>query len=330
MSRWQAAGGVILFTAGVAVGHFFLPSGFFPGLHDPTDTNETDSATEYKFVNPLLFCKDQDASNYTNAVTADMENKLRDYLSAQESAGALAEASVYYKDLNEGPWVLIHNSMKTVPASLLKVPTAIAVYKAAEEDPSLLSKTFSQTATNTPDSLQYFKPPKAIVPGKKYTTEDLVAYMLQDSDNAALFLLGGSISNSQFAEAYSDLGVPVPTELAPKYTVDVKTFASFFRVLYNASYLNAQDSEHVLSLLSDSDFPQGIHSGVPAGTVVADKFGEYPVSESDLRLNDCGIVYRPHDPYILCILARGESYDALAKVIAGISSLVWGVLDAQR
>ncbi len=143
-------------------------------------------------------------------------------------------------------------------------------------------------------------------------------------------MLGQSLPEQDFKDSYEDLGIPVPTEVAPGYTIDVKTYASFFRVLYNASYLNQQNSEHLLSLLSNSDFTKGIRAGVPAGTTVADKFGEFRVSDSDYRLNDCGIVYKPHDPYILCILTRGSDYDALAGTIASISTTVWSALDAQK
>ncbi|MDO8560151.1 MAG: serine hydrolase [bacterium] len=56
--------------------------------------------------------------------------------------------------------------------------------------------------------------------------------------------------------------------------MSVKDYASFFRILYNASYLNREQSERALGLMTKTRFRDGIIAGVPAGRPVAHKFGE--------------------------------------------------------
>lgn len=315
-------------TIGVLIG-LYVCTGTLTSPHGSKEKIDySEEGGKYTYINPLLFCSDQEISNYNNSLTLSLESKLRDYIKKAQSDKTIADASVYYRDLNDGPWVLINGTMRTVPASLLKVPTALAIYKHAEKDPTFLDKKITLAQKDNPNSEQHFPPKHAVVPGQLYTMKELVELMLKDSDNGALFLLGTSLPESEFVTAYSDIGIPVPTEVAPGYTVSARTYASFFRILFNSSYLTHDSSEYLLSVLADSSFTQGMRAGLPPGVAVADKFGEYRVSEDDLRLNDCGIVYRPHDPYILCVFTKGTNFDTLAGVISTISKMVFEELEA--
>ena len=318
----------VVFLVGAIAGHYILPETLLP--KGVSDTDIQQSNNKYTYINPLLFCSDQALSNYTNKVPISIEDKLDTYLDGQKAQGNLTEASVYYKDLNDGPWVLINGDMRTVPASLLKVPVALTIFKHVEEDTTFLDK---KLVLQTPDDVnkaQYFKPAQTIAANVPYSVKDLVAYMLESSDNGALYVLGASLPEQEFADAYSDLGIDVPTEIAPGYTMNVRTYASFFRVLFNASYLSRDNSEYVLSLLAQSKFPQGLEAGVPKNIKIAHKFGEFMVSADDLRLHDCGIIYRKSDPYILCMMTRGKNFDKLASIIADTSKIVYETLEAHK
>jgi len=99
----------------------------------------------------------------------------------------------------------------------------------------------------------------------------------------------------------TDLGLSVPLaqpDVASTILCPRSRISYFFRVLYNATYLSSDSSEHALSLLNLPDFPQGIEATVPKGVAVAQKFGERSVFTStgavDHReLHDCGIIYYP-------------------------------------
>jgi hypothetical protein len=56
--------------------------------------------------------------------------------------------------------------------------------------------------------------------------------------------------------------------------IRVKDYATFFRVLFNSSYLNKKNSEWVLELLSTTEFNSGIVAGLSPDIQVAHKFGE--------------------------------------------------------
>jgi hypothetical protein len=136
-------------------------------------------------------------------------------------------------------------------------------------------------------------------------------------------VLAQVISRQELDDSYIDLGIEVPTD-GDSYTMSVRTYASFFRILYNGTYLPHVTSEALLATLSESTFTEGIVSGVPHGTVVSHKFGERTRAATEpAQLHDCGIVYKEKNPYALCVMLRGDDIDTLAKVIAEISKTIF-------
>ena len=56
---------------------------------------------------------------------------------------------------------------------------------------------------------------------------------------------------------------------------------------------------------------------VPAGTVIAHKFGEWGRERPEgfeQQFHDCGIVYRPGRPYLACVMTRGRSLPTLVDL----------------
>jgi beta-lactamase class A len=92
-------------------------------------------------------------------------------------------------------------------------------------------------------------------------------------------------------------------------SVDARTVAGLLRVLYNSSFLSRQDPEFALELLTESYFADGLRRLLPTDVVVASKFG-FHGSEVAGRLHhelhECGIIYRPRSPYVICVMTRTD------------------------
>ena len=315
---------VLAFGCGIFIGRY----------HDAPSENATAQPTDYyegdtssKFTNPLLFCTDQ---NLSDKVTNDMEDAVSAYIAKEKNSGNLTDAAFYFRDLNGGPWALVNPDFKSIPASLLKVPVALHLYKLAEAEPVLLENKVmmpKDLASLNVDQGEYFKAPQSVQPSTTYTLEDLIRLMLQDSDNIALYMLSSRFTPQDVHDSFADLGIAVPGNVSNQdYTISVKTYSSFFRILYNATYLTKSDSEHMLGLLSHSTFNEGIAAGLPSGISVAHKFGEFGAADGTKQLHDCGIVYKPNQPYLICIMTKGTDFDTLAAVISHISKMVYGTL----
>ena len=90
-------------------------------------------------------------------------------------------------------------------------------------------------------------------------------------------------------------------------------------------------SEHALSLLAQSGYDVGIKAGVPKDVEVAHKFGERSGFEGDLKqLHDCGIIYYPENPYLLCVMTQGQNFDDLSATIGMISKMVYEEFDSRK
>jgi hypothetical protein len=287
----------------------------------------TENDTNYRFINPILFCQDQAVSGLSNAISNKIESQVTDYINQKKDSGELVDAAMYYRDLNTGPWAIVNRRLMTAPSSLLKVPLAISIYKHSESENNFLTKTLTYSGGSDVDQGQHFAPPDRPHQNFAYNIEDLVKFAVVDSDNTSVFLLSKLLSDEELKDSYEKLGIPPPTTDKGEYQLDVRTIASYFRVLYNASYLNQADSEHLLGLLSKSTFTQGIVAGLPSGVVVSHKFGEAKFPDNKLQLTDCGIVYRPTQPYLLCVVTHGNDFDKLAPIIANISKIVWDALE---
>jgi beta-lactamase class A len=141
-------------------------------------------------------------------------------------------------------------------------------------------------------------------------------------------MLHAAIDTQTMTKTFSDLGVDVPNAQKPEDFMSVKQYASFFRILFNATYLNKDYSEKALSLLTKTEFTQGIVSGVPKTVSVSHKFGETRYNNL-LQLHDCGIVYFPKKPYLLCIMTRGDNANDLTHVISHLSQSVYEQVSLQ-
>lgn len=276
----------------------------------------------YRFINPLLECDNFDPSGLNNCV--QMENEVKNFVQQVINDKRADHVSVYFRDLNNGPWMGINENENYSPASLLKVPVMIAVLKKAETTPGFLKKRLNyvkrlenSVTANIVDSMQ-------IKLGQSYTVEDLLNRMIEFSDNEAKELLFAEVGEAQFVKVLNDLGISLEGVQAGDDFMSVKEYSSFFRILFNATYLSKEMSEMALGILSKTRFSTGIVAGLPAGTLVSHKFGERAIGGGAMRqLHDCGIVYKEHTPYLVCIMTRGTDFNTQAGVIAEISKIVY-------
>lgn len=316
----------MLLLVGVGAGYAFTTINTLdPSQLGTQSNNEFRSLTGrgHAYTNPLLACTDIPAA-ITIGERKELESKVHAYIDENVSKGTITEASVYYRDLNNGPWFGIHEDSLFDPASLFKVPLAMSFLWLENEGSDVLNE---QIQFKSPQGITvgFFPPEVTLEEGKIYTVWDLIENMIVYSDNEASVILSQYLGTDERNKLYEDLGLSVLNS-KQEFTVDVRTYASFFRLLYNATYIGLQNSEWMLEALSKSPFKGGIVAGVPQNTRVAHKFGEH-FSDSNgeriFQLHDCGIVYAPEKPYMLCVMTRGKDMTKLPDFIAEVSRMVY-------
>jgi beta-lactamase class A len=208
----------------------------------------------------------------------------------------------------------------------------MALLKQSEQGPdrALLDREVTLALSQDYNATQGFRPTRPVVAGQRYTIRELMVRMIVSSDNNAFVALTQVVDPAALDAVYAKLSMLDPRASGPDDFLTVETYASFFRVLYNASYLDRGRSEWALELLARSEFTSGLNAGVPRGVAVAHKFGEKSESGGMVQLHDCGIVYYPGHPYLLCVMSRGRRLDQLAEVIGQVSRLTFDLVDAQH
>ena len=274
---------------------------------------------DYSFINPLLECfseKSDTPENYK------LQKNIEELVSKKIKENKITEASVYFRDLANGPWIGINENEKFTPASLLKVPIMISYYTLAERDPMILNREIEIPENYDNNAIPNIKPEKKVESKKKYTIQKLIDSMIIESDNLAANTLLSNLPENVLSKTFTDLGLELPTVEKPDNYMTVKDYSSFFRVLYNASYLNKYYSEKSLELLSKTKYNNGLVAGLPINIKTSHKFGERKNEEVD-QLHDCGIIYKNNKDYLLCVMTRGNDFNKLSETIKDISKLVY-------
>lgn len=282
-----------------------------------------------KFTNPLLEC--EVAQGTINSQKINFEPELTRFVSMLTLGDGIDKIGVYYRDLNNGPAFGVNQNENFVPASLLKVPLMISLLKAADDKPEVLNHKISFDTRQTDEYFdQQITPGDALEPGTGYSVLELMNRMIVYSDNEAAVLLAGAVGIENEGELFRLLGVDPSSISDPRATLTVRQYAAFFRILFNASFVSQKNSELGLEILSRTAFEGGLRKGLPKDIVVANKFGERKLESGTQNFHDCGIVYFPKHPYLICIMTHGSKPEALKDVIAQISKFVYTQVKSQN
>ncbi len=278
---------------------------------------------------------DCNAMDPANAPKSELENEIKDYVDQATARGDAKRISVRFRDLNLNKAFGINSDEQFSPASLIKLPIAIAYFKMAEIDPEILNKKVIYTLNGEDlDAPETFKPLSRMEKGKSYTIEMLIERMLMYSDNDALYILTQNIDPEFVKKVLADLGVSIPvSKEATQDFLSARTYGSMLRRLYDVSYLSPDYSQKILDIMIRATFENGLKSGIPQGVLLANKFGERsnPNAEmpggKEIELHDCGIIYKPDHPYVLCVMTEGSDSVSLQRIIGDISSKVYQSLN---
>ncbi len=286
----------------------------------------------FRYVNPLLEC-DLAEDVLRNRELRPFKERVTRYLEDGMDRRWASSVSVYFRELNDGLWFSVGDTARYSPASLRKLPLMIALLKVAEGPAGrgLLDRQVTFDLTRDYDQDQNFKPSARLVPGQRYSVRELIERMIVQSDNNAFMALTRVVDPAELDRVYALLRMQNPRATGDDAFLSVQTYASFFRILFNATYLSKEASEWALATLARSEFRAGLVAGVPAAVPVAHKFGEKSGGPGGpAQLHDCGIVYYPRHPYLLCVMSQGASFEFLDDVIVAVSRIVYAGVAGQH
>ena len=238
---------------------------------------------------------------------------LRDYLNDKYEADP--NVSIYFEYLPTGASIAMHKDAEFYPASLLKVPVAMAVAKKIEKGEW---KWTNELVLMSPDKDEHFGDLYKEKTGATFAIEELVRRSLSDSDNTAHFILIRNLEIEEISDVYNHMGLK--QFLSTEGKMSAKQYSVLLRSLYSASYVSENNSQKLLSYLSRSQFNDFLQSGIPADVSFAHKIG---IADDTITYLDSGIAYVKSRPYLLTVMVQSKEKTMAKGIMKNISENVY-------
>jgi beta-lactamase class A len=275
----------------------------------------------FEYIRPLLYVDKSCESPDLISIKQEIEKTIALY----DKNGLITNASVFLRDFDHSNWISIQDDVEYHPGSLFKIPMLFAWLHLVDKDPGLLNKSFLFEGVKDADlPVQNYVPGKSLEKGTRYTVKQLLALLIIHSDNQAQWLLTQNLPQGAKEQVFIDLGigVPIASEEDNRIRITARQFSTFMKALVNSSYLSQENSEFALSLLAQTEFKAGFVKGLPEGTKVAHKFGEWD-DQKQFELHESGIIYVKNRPFLLTIMSKGTERKALPGLLSAITRTVY-------
>jgi hypothetical protein len=269
---------------------------------------------EYRYTQPMLTAEMPLQSSLLLPLKRQIENVIQEVKKV-----GVKDFSVYLLRLNSGDWIGIDNEKEYNSSGYIRLAILITYLKMAETNPAILQKKL------------LFEPPVNIfekgqteLPIKNYySVNELLKIMMANEDTTAKYALTVNISQEELAKFYKVLNLNVPDFNKRKFAVTVADYSKFLEVLYNANYLNIDQSEYALSLLYNaSGKKNGILELLPEGAKAIHKYTNR-FNNNQFELRESGIIYSDQDTYQITIFATGAKQSILNSASAKIGKIVF-------
>ncbi len=217
----------------------------------------------------------------------------------------------YFEYLPTGTSIGVNEKTEFHAASLFKVPVVMAYYRQRERldmdsDPEIEIK--EEYLDNEFGTL-YRKGA-----GHKIKMSEAVRLALEESDNTAAKLIASNVQELDFNDVYGGVDIELLTD-EDGAIMTAKNYSSVLKSLYFSAVLEKDSSEEILNYLSNSKFNNKLVAGVDPDITVAHKIGDFIDKETGAKAYmDCGVVYYPRRPYLLCMVSRTDEETAKSRM----------------
>lgn len=227
---------------------------------------------------------------------------LRERLAPIYEKYGTEKISLYVEFLNTGANISYNGDARYYPASLIKMPVAMAAMKKIEKDEWSSDSElilFEQDINDRYGEL-YNQPI-----GSHFTIQKLLEEMLVNSDNTAHKMLLRNVGAGDINAYIAETGLEDLFD--SERNITAKEYTRIFRTLYGSSYLEPENSQEILELLSQGKDDILLDRGLPDDVIFSHKFG---VNSDEAVHADSGIVYIPNRPYIITVLFKGDGTES--------------------
>lgn len=247
---------------------------------------------------------------------------LRERIHALVDAEKDLRISAYIEFLNTGANIIVNPGETYWPASLAKVPVAMAVMGTIESGVWTLDQKLTlEEVDRAREPSMVDKNPT----GTQFTVRQLLEALLIHSDNTALMILLRNVPQSELDAVRDGLGLEDVFNLEGEVTA--REYSRIFRSLYTANYLSRANSQLLLEMLDKAEWDHFLSKTVPATIPFPHKYGIEPAKGT---YSDSGVVYVPNRPFLITVMIEASTTQAeptdeqvaqIERVMAAMSNM---------
>lgn len=226
--------------------------------------------------------------------------------------------SIYFELLNTGANIAVNKDVKMWPASLMKIPIALAVMKKVEDGQWTMDKEFTLMEK---DKNSIFGNLYQKQTGTRLTTKEVLDELLINSDNTARNMLVRNLKESEFVRVLEHLGIDYDYKNDEQITA--KRYSVFWRALFSSTYLTPENSQKIIEIMTRSSSTDFMGQALPKDVIFSHKIG---VLYDENVYADSGIVYVPQRPYIVTVMISGHSEQESKDIMKDISKKIYSYI----
>jgi beta-lactamase class A len=231
------------------------------------------------------------------------------------------------KDMRSGQ-VVAHNEDKVFPsASLIKLPILVAAFQAVDDGIVSLNQTFTLRRQDRRGGSGVLK---FATTGTVYTLQELLEYMIIQSDNTAAEIIVQHLGFDYIRAAFRRLGLN-QTEIHPNgfrltgrrvandNMTSAMDMAEVLERIYQRRLVSADASDRMMLILKHQKLRDRLPRYLPTGWEIAHKTGLLRRA-----CHDVGIVFSPGGDYLICVLTSNTAtYKQAKRLIASLGRITY-------
>jgi beta-lactamase class A len=237
---------------------------------------------------------------------AALEARLREVLGDEVDL-----YGVVVKSLDDGRGATINPEKVFYAASLFKVAVMYEVFH--QRSLGLLS--FDERLLVTPYYAGFDLGTLPVEVCQTLSVREALGYMMSVSDNTSAVLLQDRVGSANINRSLEALGLTTTRLLPDDLPTTAADMALLMEMIARGQAVDAGASQEMVNLLASEEIDNGLRAGVPEGTLVAHKTGNWSNAT-----HDAGIVYSPAATYVIAVLSE-KAYET--ELTAEVSRVVW-------
>jgi beta-lactamase class A len=223
-------------------------------------------------------------------------------------------ASVVVHNLADGSYAATNESEVYYAASTFKAAVLLEAYRQRDAGTLDFAKTVAVEEKFVMDdlgTLEYL----GIKVNDQVSIADAVRGMIVVSDTPLASLVIEQVGSNNVDAALRSVGASTMTVNDRGLPATALDLSQLMIAIAAGQGVSAASRDEMLSLLSQEWFREGIVAGIPAGTPVAHKSGNFAGAT-----HDTAVVWGPDGPYVITVLTDGSG---AWSPIAAVSAAVW-------